>query len=279
MIREIADSDPIYPEYEIEKPVQGNKEEYLEQVKMIIRSFDKNLTKAVLSRIKLSQKPNNFEAGRFFLKLHSAYPDAFCHLINIPGTGCWVGASPETLFRTDGTIVGTVALAGTQKFKGEKDVVWGVKETEEQEMVIKHIESVMGQCGITDYIKDIPQTILAGNVLHLLTQIRFKLSLLKNNTADFIHHLHPTPAVCGLPKKNALDKIMQTEKHNREYYAGYCGPMNFNGNTDLFVNLRCMKILPKKLALFTGGGLTLKSIPQDEWEETELKAKTLLSLI
>jgi len=279
VIQEITDSDPTYPEYGIESPVEVNKEEYLEQVKLMIRSFDENLTKTVLSRVKLGRKPRSFNAGAFFLKLQGSYPDAFCHLINIPGAGCWVGASPETLFRTDGTMVRTVALAGTQKFKGEKDVFWGEKETEEQEMVTKHIESVMDQCGITDYIKGKPQTIIAGNVLHLLTLFRFNRGLLKNNTADFIHRLHPTPAVCGLPKETALDKIRQTEKHNREYYAGFCGPLSFKGNTDLFVNLRCMKILSNKLALFAGGGLTLKSIPLDEWNETELKVNSLLSVI
>ncbi len=96
---------------------------------------------------------------------------------------------------------------------------------------------------------------------------------------EFISALHPTPAVCGLPKERALELIYKTEMHNREYYAGYCGPINYQGKTDLFVNLRCMKILPDKLALYIGGGLTAKSDPEKEWEETVLKANTLLSVI
>jgi len=52
-----------------------------------------------------------------------------------------------------------------------------------------------------------------------------------------------------------------------------------NEKTDLFVNLRCMKILKDKLVLFVGGGLTEQSEPQSEWEETVLKAKTLLSIL
>jgi len=95
--------------------------------------------------------------------------------------------------------------------------------------------------------------------------------------AEFITNLHPTPAVCGLPKDKSLELILQTEKHNREYYAGYCGPINYQNKTDLFVNLRCMKILEDQLALFVGGGLTKDSVPTKEWDETVLKAKTLLS--
>ena len=144
---------------------------------------------------------------------------------------------------------------------------------------MEHIETVLDQCGITDYKKDPPQSILAGNLLHRVTHIQFSHHQLQNSTADFLHLLHPTPAVCGIPRDKSLDKIQQLEKHNREYYSGYCGSLNFIGNTDLFVNLRCMKILPDFLALFVGGGLTDKSVPEDEWEETKLKANTLLSVI
>ena len=51
-----------------------------------------------------------------------------------------------------------------------------------------------------------------------------------------------------------------------------------NSRTDLFVNLRCMKVLKNKVALFVGGGLTNKSTPEKEWEETILKAQTLMKL-
>ena len=97
--------------------------------------------------------------------------------------------------------------------------------------------------------------------------------------AEFINKLQPTPAVCGLPKDRALDLIMKTEQHNREYYAGFCGPINYLHKTDLFVNLRCMKILKGQFALFVGGGLTAKSEPEKEWAETELKSETLKRII
>jgi isochorismate synthase len=89
-----------------------------------------------------------------------------------------------------------------------------------------------------------------------------------------IFDLHPTPAVCGIPKEKSLELILQTEKHNREFYAGFIGPLD-NDNAQLFVNLRCMKLTSKWATYFAGGGLTAQSEAEAEWEETCLKLKTL----
>ena len=55
--------------------------------------------------------------------------------------------------------------------------------------------------------------------------------------------------------------------------------MNFLTDTSLFVNLRCMQLVIKKAILYAGAGITEDSIPDKEWEETELKLNTLLKVI
>ena len=150
---------------------------------------------------------------------------------------------------------------------------------EEQRLVTNYIIEVFKRFDIRNFQIEGPQTIQAGNAYHLSTKFSFNKSDIINNIGAFIENFHPTPAVCGLPKEKALELILKTEKHNREYYSGFCGPMNMEGKTDLYVNLRRMKILNDKLALYVGGGLTGKSLPKKEWEETELKSRTLLSLI
>lgn len=278
LIDQISEMDPLYPDYNPEFPLEISNSEYLEQANTFIHSFDKDFRKAVLSRVHFEEKPKHFNPGEFFIKLQSTYPNAFCHIINIPGAGCWTGASPETLLKIDATSAQTISLAGTQPFK-PKDIAWEGKELEEQRIVTDYIESVLKSFEIGDYKKEKAQNLQAGNAIHLATKFSFNRNCIDKQLGKFISEIHPTPAVCGLPKEKALDLIFKTEKHKREYYSGFCGPINMKGKTNLFVNLRCMKILPDKLALFIGGGLTAKSDPKLEWEETVLKANTLLSIL
>ena len=73
--------------------------------------------------------------------------------------------------------------------------------------------------------------------------------------------------------------IENAEKHSREFYTGFLGPVGIEDLIQLFVNLRCMKVGSKGLILFIGGGITHDSVAEEEWEETEIKADTLLSVL
>ncbi len=280
LIGEIFDRSPLYPENTYESSFEINKKEYLKQAKDVIHSFDKDFSKAVLSRVHIENKPEHFNAGNFFINLQQAYPNAFCHIINIPGAGTWTGATPETLLRINENLVQTISLAGTQAFSNnDQTVTWQEKELEEQQIVTDYIESILKKFEIEDYRKEKVQNLHAGNAIHLATKFSFDKSYIEKQLGEFILELHPTPAVCGSPKEKALNFLFETENHNREYYSGFCGTINMNEKTDLFVNLRCMKVLKDKLALFVGGGLTALSFPENEWSETLLKAQTLLSIV
>ena len=82
-----------------------------------------------------------------------------------------------------------------------------------------------------------------------------------------------------MPKEKALQLIDQLEQHDRLYYAGFLGNMNVKGETELFVNLRCLKVNRDSLSLFVGGGLTRGSQIDEEWLETESKAEVLGRII
>ena len=100
-----------------------------------------------------------------------------------------------------------------------------------------------------------------------------------NLLENLIKYLHPTPAVCGLPKETAKDFILQNENYTRSYYSGYLGELNVNENTQLFVNLRCMEVKDAKIALYVGGGITKASIPEKEFEETVAKAMVMKKVL
>ncbi len=259
-----------------------SKKEYLKQCRKMIAEIKKgSFQKAILSRIKLVEKNPDFDSVNLFFALTEKHPDAFTYLLNLPGVGMWLGASPETLLNISKGKAKTIALAGTQKNTGqaEKNVVWEKKEIEEQKFVSNHIRNIFNKFNISDFQQSKTYTQSAGNVFHLQTDFEFDSEKTENKLGKFIQELHPTPAVCGTPRKSSLKYILNTENHNREYYSGFLGPLNLNKTTSFFVNLRCLKVLHEKLALFVGGGITQDSIPEREWEETYHKAKTLLSVI
>lgn len=272
----------IVKEKNVENLFSVSKEEYLKQCHKMIDEINKgSFQKAILSRIKLIEKKTDFDTVSLFFALTEKYSDAFTYLLNLPGLGTWLGASPEILLNISDERANTIALAGTQKNTGqaEKDVVWEKKEIEEQKYVSDHIRNIFNKFNISDYKQSNIYTQSAGNVFHLQTDFEFNSENIKNKLGKFIQELHPTPAVCGTPRESSLKYILKNENHNREYYSGFLGPLNLNKTTYFFVNLRCMKVLPEKLALFVGGGITHDSVPEREWEETCHKAKTLLSVI
>ena len=87
--------------------------------------------------------------------------------------------------------------------------------------------------------------------------------------------LHPTSAVCGMPKDEAMKFVLEIEDFPRELYSGYLGPVNFDGETHIFVNLRCAKITESEVSFYAGAGITEDSNPEKEYLETELKMQSL----
>jgi len=112
-----------------------------------------------------------------------------------------------------------------------------------------------------------------------MTSFEFRQKEIKNNFTELLCKLHPTPSVGGLPIKKALDFIVQNEKHNRAYYAGFLGPINISKKSAIFVNLRCLQLIENEFVLYSGAGITASSVAEKEWEETENKMLTLMNVI
>ena len=129
-----------------------------------------------------------------------------------------------------------------------------------------------------------PYSVQAGNLWHIKTDIAATIGS-DSNLEEIIKVLHPTSAVCGLPKAAAKDFILQNESYDRSYYSGFLGELNIDLATfraeqsDLFVNLRCMKINDKHVELFIGCGITKDSVPEAEFIETVNKSMTMRKLL
>ena len=260
---------------------ETDKEDFITQVRHTINQIETgSYDKVVLSRVKLIRGNYSADIVKIFSLLCESNANAFVYMFHFNGT-CWMGATPEPLICAAKEQLFTVSLAGTRPYSEENTHVenWNHKERVEQEYVTQYIEKILTDYKVTHYTKKGPYTKQAGKLLHLRTDFFFNGETIGDKLPALINALHPTSAVCGIPMEQSLHLIRSLEKHDREYYSGYLGPVGLDKGMQLFVNLRCMKVLENQLVLYVGGGITSESVPEEEWEETEIKADTLLSIV
>lgn len=233
--------------------------------------------KVVLSRSEIVDVAK-FDFITTFKYLIQLYPTTFTYCFFHPKIGLWIGATPEQLLKASGNVFETTALAGTQKVTLEKEISWQQKEKDEQQYVTDFIIKRLREVAASVVISE-PYNIKAGSIWHIKTDISGVLN--DNSTLEeVIGTLHPTPAVCGLPKKKAKAFILENENYDRTFYTGFLGELNssFANKTvssDLFVNLRSMQVKENKAILYIGCGITKESIPEKEWEESVNKSMTM----
>ncbi len=266
-------------------PSAHSSVDYRSLVEKSISAIEENdFEKVVVSRIKKINLDDSFDPIEAFQKLATAYPNAFISLVSIHNVGTWLGASPEILVNINGDQFKTVALAGSQPLKpgtNSKDVAWTQKEIEEQALVSRYIINCFKKIRLREFEEHGPQTVIAGNILHLNTDliVDMRATNFPQLGSVMLELLHPTSAVCGMPLENAFPFIIENEGYDREFYSGYLGAVNFQNQTNLFVNLRCLQLLKEEAIIYAGAGITKDSDPEKEWEETELKMNTLLQVL
>lgn len=257
------------------------------------RIADGHFQKIVLARcatLDASAKP---DALALFERACRMYPRMFVALVATDQGGTWLTATPEVLLKGDGARWSTMALAGTMRLSGDQlafdnppsatakatsdGIEWSEKNIREQRYVASYIEQCIAP--LADNVAERgPYTVRAGKLVHRRSDFSFTLNA-DCGVGDLTAALHPTPAVCGLPKEEAWQFIQDNETTPRRYYSGFAGPLGIGGLTNLCVSLRCMEILRSGFRLYAGGGLIDDSSEEAEWNETEAKMETMRSVI
>jgi isochorismate synthase len=273
------------PYYSMNKKVGGHSK-YLALVEAAIQKIEAGeAEKIVPSKFKEVELPENFNVLKTFYRLCEKHPNAFVSLVSSPETGSWLGASPELLVSIDADDkFKTIALAGTLPYSrgtNLKTVAWTQKEIEEQALVSRYIINCFKKIRVREYAEHGPRTVVAGNLLHLRTdyEVDMKEVNFPQLGSVMLKLLHPTSAVCGMPHEPAMDFLQKNEGYDREYYSGFLGPVNFEGESKLFVNLRCIQLFEKSARIYAGAGVTADSNPTKETEEVEMKIQTLNQII
>ena len=230
--------------------------------------------KLVLSRSIELPRTGDETPLQLFQRACERYPRMMICLVYTPQSGLWLAATPEILLAGKDHRWQTIALAGTMKY--EEELRWSDKNIQEQRYVATYITRQLEQF-THDFTEEGPRTARAGHLAHLRSDFLFSLPD-ESVVGDLLQALHPTPAVCGLPKQEAFRFIRQNEQHDRSYYSGFMGPLFLHRQTHLFVTLRCMQLFRDGYRLYAGGGLLKDSVEEQEWQETETKLDTIRCL-
>ena len=219
-------------------------------------------------------------SAKIFQALCQQYPNA-----NVfawwNGDSCWMGASPELLLETikssgNELMYSTDALAGTQVASANNDLSrpWTVKEVEEHQLVTGGIVQDLTTYGAADIAPSPLTNKRAGHLFHRFQSVSFQTE----KPEGILNCLHPTAALCGLPRKDASQWIINHEGQSRAFYGGYFA-LRHKTACHAWVNLRSAEFFDNCAVLHVGAGLTKDSSPRDEWLETQEKTQTMLKVL
>jgi menaquinone-specific isochorismate synthase len=209
--------------------------------------------------------------------LKAATPGCF-HFYVEPDSGvAFLGASPERLFRREGRVVETEAVAGTRPRGASStdddglrdDLLHSEKDLSEHAFVrIGIVEALRPLCEEIEVEGDVSEMKLARG-RHLRSRVS---GTLREGVTDaaLLAALHPTPAVGGHPRREALGEIRAVEPFDRGLYAGPVGWIGADAS-EFAVGIRSGLVRGRTLALFSGAGIVAGSVSDEEWAEIEQK--------
>jgi menaquinone-specific isochorismate synthase len=215
-------------------------------------------------------------------RLRALYPS--CMLFSSDG---FVGASPELLVSRIGRTVRSHPLAGTVARSGDPLVdaemtarlLASPKDREEHAMVVHEIAATLRPLCDDMVVPETPSIVPLRNVSHLGTMIEGHLGEDGPSALALAALLHPTPAVAGTPRHEALAYIAEFEGMDRGRFAGPVGWMDSNGDGDWAVGIRSAELAGTEARLFAGVGVMEDSSPEAELAETQLKLQALLAAV
>jgi isochorismate synthase len=243
------------------------------------------LDKAVLARAIQAQADGRFDPVAALARLREQYPSCFNFAV-ARGERCFLGASPERLVRLRDGLVSTMCLAGSIARGASEDedrrlgdtLLASTKERAEHDFVVRDLRR-----GLADICEDLvpastPVLLKVRNIQHLVTMVGGKVAA-GRTILDLVERLHPTPAVGGSPRQPALALIREQERLDRGWYAGPLGWLDRRGEGEVTVAIRSALLRGAEASLFAGCGIVADSDPTEEYVESCLKLRPMLSAL
>ncbi len=245
-----------------------------------------SLRKVVLARTVEVRAERTLDPRLLVHRLRAVDPDAFTFAAPTDD-GVIVGASPELLVSRLGREVRSNPLAGSAPRSGDADedqanaeeLAASEKDREEHAIVVEAVAETLGS--FCERLTWDPEPVLreTPNVWHLSTRFRGILREPAPSALELVARLHPTPAVAGTPRDEALEAIAELEPFERGRYAGPVGWVDANGDGEWAIALRCAELRGDRATLYAGAGIVADSQPELELDETERKFRAFLDAL
>jgi menaquinone-specific isochorismate synthase len=202
-----------------------------------------------------------------------------------PGSAL-LGAAPETVATLRDGVFHATAVAGsirrgeTRREQAELATRLLASDKDRAEQRIALDDMVARLETVAHQIRTDPQphVLTLARIQHLETEIRASVPA-GTGILDLLRLLHPTPAVCGLPRDAALSFLSAEEPFKRGWYAGPVGWFDGDGNGVFAPALRTAVLHDGAWRLFAGAGIVEGSVPSLEWEETGIKFTPVLEAL
>ncbi len=243
------------------------------------------LDKVVLARSVRVHSSEEVAILRVFRQLVLAYPLCYTFAWKSGGS-VFMGASPELLAEVRASAFRSNPLAGSAgRGEGDDDdtalgvaLMASAKDQREHRLVVEDMAERLSGVVEDLVIPTSPVLKKMATVQHLSTEISGRVAA-GTSVLDVVGAVHPTPAVGGVPRRAALDYIIDREPIDRGWYTGGVGWMTPSGDGAVAIALRCGLIEGGTTTLFAGAGIVADSDPAAELVETRLKLRPLLDLV
>ena len=242
------------------------------------KKLDHDLKKIVLSRKIEFLVKDDLDWSKMFRDLETSFSNCYLFILKSK-EAAFFGASPEKFLSVRDNKIEIDALAGSAPGNSTdiESELLNKKNIKEHKYVIDFISEAISEYANDTRVDTSPQIKKLKNVQHLYTKINAKLNE-DRNVLSLINSMFPTPAVCGLPKQIARETINEIEKFDRGLFSGLIGWIDINFNCEFAVAIRSALYKKGELHLYAGAGIVEESVPEEEYDETEMKFNTILNL-
>ena len=246
------------------------------------------ITEGDIMQVQVSQRlsqPFTASPVNLYRALRSINPSPYMFYFDFGDTQL-VGASPEILVRRQGNKVTLRPIAGTRKrgatpekdLAMERELVSDPKERAEHLMLIDLGRNDVGRIAKTGSVK-VTETMVVerySHVMHMVSNVEGEVDPALTPMQLF-RATFPAGTVTGTPKVRSMEIIDELETERRGVYAGAAGYIGFDGDTDLAISIRTGVVKGGQLHVQAAAGIVADSIADNEWRETQNKARAVLA--